>query len=409
MDGWLEFLGYYLSEGGLCLREGKPYCIKLSQRETVNAERVAQIRECFRRNDIPFSEFPNPKTGDVNWTICGKQFWDWVDKNVGRTGDTKRIPRQFLELSSRQLSILFWAMMLGDGHVDTRTGNYNGAYYSTSKGLCEDFQEMCIKLGLRAKLVLHKPASEGRKARWRVLWSRGQDHHFNSPSTRIEKVPYNGKVYCCTVPSGYIVTERNGCIAYQGNTGERTYTILTLGCYMGDGKFSIFYVHRYEGRESEPEIQIDEISKLIHQYNVQLVGCDYGGGFWPNDELTRRFGFQRIVKYQYSQPSTKVQWQDGLKRFLVHRTEVMSDVFNAIKRRNVFRFPNWEQFQNPFGSDMLNIFSEYSEQLRQNVYKKSPNSTDDTFHAILVCFLASMIRNPRPDVIAPNSAHTPRS
>ena len=82
----------------------------------------------------------------------------------------------------------------------------------------------------------------------------------------------------------------------------------------------------------------------------------------------------------------------------------MSDVFNAIKRRNVFRFPNWNQFELPFASDMLNIFSEYNEQTRMNEYKKSPNCTDDTFHSILLCFLASMIENPRPDVIAPNAS-----
>lgn len=184
-------------------------------------------------------------------------------------------------------------------------------------------------------------------------------------------------------------------------TGENTYTVLTLGSYMGDGKFTIFYVHRFEGRDSEPQVQIEEISRLISEWKIQLIGADYGGGFWPNDELTRRFGWQRIVKFQYAQTSQKVHWQKDLHRFLVHRTEVMSDVFNAIKRRDVFRFPNWEQFQTPFGNDMLNIFSEYSEQLRQNVYKKSPNATDDTFHAVLLCFLASMLRHPRPDVISP--------
>lgn len=186
-------------------------------------------------------------------------------------------------------------------------------------------------------------------------------------------------------------------------TGENTYTVLSLGTYLNDGRFTIFYVKRFEGRESEPQIQIEEMSRLITQFNVTLVGADYGGGFWPNDELTRRFGFHRIVKYQYSTPAAKVKWEDGLKRFLVHRTEVMSDIFNAIKRRDVFRFPNWDQFQNPYASDMLNIFSEYSEQLRMNVYKKSPNCTDDTFHSILLCFLASMLRNPRPDVVAPTA------
>ena len=87
----------------------------------------------------------------------------------------------------------------------------------------------------------------------------------------------------------------------------------------------------------------------------------------------------------------------------------MSDIFNAIKRRDVFRFPNWEQFQSPFAGDLLNIFSEYSEQLRQNIYKKSPSSTDDTFHSILLCFLASMLRHPRPDVISPMTQTGKRS
>jgi hypothetical protein len=183
-------------------------------------------------------------------------------------------------------------------------------------------------------------------------------------------------------------------------TGENSFTVLSLGAYLGDGKFTIFYVHKFEGRETEPQIQIDEVSRLIEKYRVSLVGCDYGGGFWPNDELIRRFGFQRIVKYQYSTASKKVSWQDDLKRFLVHRSEVMSDIFNAIKRRDVFRFPNWLQFQ-PYGADMLNIFSEYNEQLRQNVYKKSLSATDDSFHSILLCFLASMLRHPRPDVISP--------
>jgi hypothetical protein len=184
-------------------------------------------------------------------------------------------------------------------------------------------------------------------------------------------------------------------------TGENTYTVLSLGTYMQDGRFTIFYIHRFEGRETEPQIQLEEIEKLIVQYRVQLVGCDYGGGFWPNDNLIHKFGWQRVVKYQYSTPSDKVRWDDGLKRFLVHRTEVMSDIFNAIKRRDVFRFPNWDQFQNPYASDCLTNFSEYSEQLRMNVYKKSPNCTDDAFHSILLCFIVSMIRHPRPDIVSP--------
>lgn len=187
-------------------------------------------------------------------------------------------------------------------------------------------------------------------------------------------------------------------------SGEQSMTVAALGTYLNDGRFTLFYFHRFEGRETEPLIQIEEIKRLITRWRVQLVGCDYGGGYWPNDELIRTFGWEKVIKYQYSTPTTKVKWEDGLKRFLVNRNEVMSDVFNALKRRDVFRLPNWENFQNPYGADFLNIFSEYSEQTRQNVYKKSPNCTDDAFHAMLYCFLASMIRHPRPDIIAPTAS-----
>ena len=183
-------------------------------------------------------------------------------------------------------------------------------------------------------------------------------------------------------------------------TGEGSYTVIALGAYLHE-HFNIFYIHRFEGQEIEPPIQLELITKLIKYWDARLVGCDYGGGFDRNDALARIFGRNRIVKYQYSQPSQKVKWDDGMNRFLVHRTEVMSDVFNAIKRRDVIRFPDFTQFEDPFAKDMLNIFSEYSETQRQVQYKHTPDATDDSFHAILLCFLASMIQHPRWDVMNP--------
>lgn len=401
MDDWLELLGYWLSEGGLCYRKERPSCIKMSQRESVSPDRVAKMAACMDRLDINYSEFPNPKTGDVNWTICGKNFWHWWLTHIGPHGHLKRIPREFLGLSKRQLRILFDAMLLGDGSEDPRENNYNGAYTSTSKGLCEDFQELCIRLGLRSTLSLHKPAEGNRKTRWRVSWSRGRDFQFNRPKERVRRTPYNGKVYCCKVPSGFIVTERNGRIAYQGNTGEGSYTVMTMGAYLGH-RFTIFYVHKFEGRETDPRIQISIIKAMAKEWRVRRIGVDYGGGFWPNDILTRTFGMDRVVKYQYSDPRKgKVIWEEGLKRFLVHRSEVMSDIFAAIKRGTILRFPRWDQFKDPYAYDLLNIFSEYNEQRRCDEYKKTPGTTDDTFHSILYCFLVSMIDHPRADVIQP--------
>ena len=184
-------------------------------------------------------------------------------------------------------------------------------------------------------------------------------------------------------------------------TGEQTYTVVVVGSYMG-GRFSILYLQRFEGRLAEPELQLERIGELVQQWNVHMIGTDYGGGFDRNDALIRKYGPRKIFKYQYSTITRgKIKWDGGLSRFLVNRTEVMSDVFNAIKRRDVFAFPYWEHFEKPYAADMLNIFSEYSEERRINEYRKSKGVTDDTFHALVLCFLASQIVHPRPDVLVP--------
>lgn len=187
-----------------------------------------------------------------------------------------------------------------------------------------------------------------------------------------------------------------------GQDSNNSFTILTIGCYI-DGFFRIIFAHRFQGAEAEPKEQITKIKKLLKAFNISRVGVDYGGGYWPNDELLREYGSQRVVRYQYSTPKTIMKYDSSKGRFLIHRSEVMSAVFNAIKRRSVFRFPRWSEFRAPFASDMLAIFSEYNERTRMTEYRKSPNTTDDTFHSVLLCFIVSMIDNPRPDILVPSA------
>jgi len=184
-------------------------------------------------------------------------------------------------------------------------------------------------------------------------------------------------------------------------TGEQSYTVISLGAYMGTGNFTIFWIHRFTGKDLEPPAQLDRICTILTQFNVKLCGCDYGGGFDRNDHLIRAFGPQKVFKFQYNnnQKKGKVYWEERLRRFAVHRTEVMSDVFGALVRKQI-DLPNWDDFIEPYGQDILNIFSEYNETTRMTKFNHAPGTTDDSFHSILYCFLASMIRFPRPDIMA---------
>jgi len=182
--------------------------------------------------------------------------------------------------------------------------------------------------------------------------------------------------------------------------GDNSYTVLTIGTYI-DNKFAVLFMHRFIGEESDPHIQIKRIIEICDRFNVQLIGCDYGYGFGLNDTLVKKYGPQRVHKYQYlGQLKGKIQFDNRLMRWKVNRTEVMSGIFSAIKKGKC-RFPRWEEFQKPYAQDFLNIYSEYNDALRMIQYDHLEGSPDDSFHSFVYCWLASMIMVPRPDILAP--------
>jgi hypothetical protein len=182
-------------------------------------------------------------------------------------------------------------------------------------------------------------------------------------------------------------------------TAENSYTVMTIGCYLKD-RFTFLFFRRFEGEEAEPENLMRIISGYIDRFKIENVGVDYGGGFDRNDKLIRTFGIRRISRYQYVN-TKKIYFDNSLHRFMVNRTEALMAVINAINRGDEFNFPKWEEFEHPYASDMLSVFTEYNEARRTTVVQRTPGTTDDTLHSLTYCFLASMIRHPRPDIIAP--------
>jgi hypothetical protein len=182
-------------------------------------------------------------------------------------------------------------------------------------------------------------------------------------------------------------------------TAENSYTVMCIGTYIGS-RFTYLYFKRYEGEEAEPERTVSDIMRYADEYNVAIIGVDYGGGFDRNDKLIRHFGIRRIARYQYVN-TRRIYFDTTLHRFMVNRTEALMAIINAINRKDEFSLPNWSEFETPFASDLLSVFTEYNEARRTTVINRTPGTTDDTLHSMTYCFLASMIRHPRPDVMAP--------
>lgn len=192
--------------------------------------------------------------------------------------------------------------------------------------------------------------------------------------------------------------------AYAGvdwGFGTTSFTVLAIGTYYDD-RFIYFFLKRYEGIESEPEFMTNDILRICNLYNVRLVGLDFGYGFGLNDRIRRNFRADRTYLFEYvARKQRKAVWSKSMERFLLDRTEVLADFFDAIKRKSLIGFPNEEEFMNPFGKNFLAVFKEENKSTKRLTFSHSESQPDDAVHACLYAFLVSCIEHPRPSFFSP--------
>jgi len=227
MDDWLHFLGWYLAEGTVDgeWRKKAPNRICINQKigansKEVNAvfEKIAAALGCTHSVYV-FKD----RDQEAHYLFCTQ-----LAVYLAELGNsiTKHMPHELLDLSKRQLGILFNAIMSGDGMWMDRDRQY-GRYYTSSKQLADDVQELAIKLGLSAN-VSRIDRTEG------TGWTKNPEYRVNFTKTTVFQVnqqpddsndwndwieDYAGMVYCCEVPGdGIVLVRRNGKPVWCGNS-----------------------------------------------------------------------------------------------------------------------------------------------------------------------------------------------
>lgn len=213
MDDWLEFLGYYLTEGCVHVREteewrgDKKYLINrynvLIAQDRKDKRKWNKIKACLNRLPFKFYESDNHQ-----FRICNKQLGVYLQK-LGKSGE-RFIPPDLKILSKRQLQILFDSLMLGDG---SKKGN---VFYSSSHRLAGDVQEILLKLGMNGNIIYRDRRKENPVYGTYILTAKKKD--FLTPKyPRREIEHYDGIVYCVNVPNHVIFIRRNGKTLFCGN------------------------------------------------------------------------------------------------------------------------------------------------------------------------------------------------
>lgn len=220
MDDWLEFLGYYISEGCTHVRrraravgdrnyDVADYNILIAQSKP---EGRTQIANCLSKLGFKFFQ-----SDDHQFRICSKQLAE-ILLPLGKSGD-KYIPRDYLNLSQRQSRILFDALIMGDG---SQRGN-RSTYYTKSKQLADDVQELALRCGYAASVVSH--------AVGRDLYCVNIRPAVEAVLAEPEPVRYGGNVYCVNVKNHVICVRRNGRAAFCGNCYDEGKRIAETLCF----------------------------------------------------------------------------------------------------------------------------------------------------------------------------------
>lgn len=211
MSDWIPFFGFWLAEGCTYLRKrnrkerNKPYYeyqIRISQNKGENAEEFKKILE-----RLPFEYMVKEMGEKLEFCIWSKQLFSYL-RNFKGSGE-KFIPEEIKELSKYYLSSLLEWMMRGDGYE----GNGNIEYYTKSKKLADDVQEIILKIGFTANVY---KKNRGAFSWFKVCNSRSK--HFRISKENIEEVDYKGKVYCLEVPNHTLYVRRKGRACWCGNS-----------------------------------------------------------------------------------------------------------------------------------------------------------------------------------------------
>ena len=218
MDAWLNFLGWYLSEG-----HAERVETNISCNNTDGGKEKKLISSSIKNIGYPLHIGREDKPA-LSFRIYSVQLTQWLTNNCGRTALEKRVPTFVKDLPTRQILILLRSLYLGDGYK----GKTWKCLSSISKKLVDDVQELLLKSGFCGSIDKKPPVPNksntiiGKHDVYVINWLKNSYHNTQSKafakSSFENFIPYKGNVCCVSVPNKVIYVRRNGSPIWCGNS-----------------------------------------------------------------------------------------------------------------------------------------------------------------------------------------------
>jgi uracil-DNA glycosylase family 4 len=206
-----ELLGYLITDGHFKKSKQGSYRINLSQ---IKEPHKSKMKKCIDRiksyTNFQFhEEFDQDK-----WSMSNKNLCSWLCENFGINKINRKLPDFIKYAPIDKLKIFFEACMVGDG--SWYPSGTSGKFHLISKQLIEDFQFICMRLGYASSLYKYE-LKGNRTTQVYCINIRKMEESLLVIRDQLSINKYSGKVFCFTVPSGILVTQRNNKMSIQGN------------------------------------------------------------------------------------------------------------------------------------------------------------------------------------------------
>lgn len=126
--------------------------------------------------------------------------------------------------------------------------------------------------------------------------------------------------------------------------GEQSFTVMTVGGWSNfPNKFKLYYYKIFRGADTDQVKQVNEAIEVFKKYNIRLIGSDWGMGQTANIMLVNALGENCVAQMWHTglkggKAMARARWEPKTRKWHLARTAVLTDVFEAIKRRHM-EFP----------------------------------------------------------------------
>lgn len=210
----MKLLGWYFSEG--CVVYGQ---VRITQKEGNNCD---EIRDILNNLNLDFNEIKDNRDiiPIIDFRIKNITLAKFL-YNFGKRSFEKFLPEIIKNRNVSEIKLFLDTFCKGDGHIN-KVGHKS--YSSSSKKLIDDLQYLVFKCGFKSKI------SESVDTRYngqQKMFSLSVHKNLKGETILIKdenviEKDYKGQVYCFETSVGFFVTRRNGKIAIQGNSTNKS-------------------------------------------------------------------------------------------------------------------------------------------------------------------------------------------